>query len=277
MKSCLILFLLVWSCASSMFSQDLLVTQRKDSINCDVGVLDEKGFYPFIFMMDGKRMEGLIHKDSVLLVRKKLFRSLYSNRLRPWYPLLEIGIDAGVAHQLGAFRQDPDLTSGSGFQARTGYYIGADITYFVSKRIGYGVKYNYRSLLGGDLSYNYLGPLVHIRFWSPKRKNNLFFMASVGYGWMEQKDAPVQVGLTRPRITMSAKAVSGDISVGGNLLLSKAVSLRVKLSGIVGFPSFKRVKDIQKYVQASDEPLELGSYCDNMNSINLSVGFTFHK
>ena len=41
MKSCLILFLLVWSCASSMFSQDLLVTQRKDSINCDVGVLDE--------------------------------------------------------------------------------------------------------------------------------------------------------------------------------------------------------------------------------------------
>ena len=113
-------------------------------------------------MMDGKRMEGLIHKDSVLLVRKKLFRSLYSNRLRPWYPLLEIGIDAGVAHQLGAFRQDPDLTSGSGFQARTGYYIGADITYFVSKRIGYGVKYNYRSLLGGDLSYNYLGPLVHI-------------------------------------------------------------------------------------------------------------------
>ena len=103
-----------------MFSQDLLVTQKRDSINCDVGLLDEKGFYPFIFMMDGKRMEGLIHKDSVLLVRKKLFRSLYSNRLRPWYPLFEIGIDAGVVHQAGAFRKDFDLTSKNSFQARTG-------------------------------------------------------------------------------------------------------------------------------------------------------------
>jgi hypothetical protein len=275
MKHLLFIFVL-FSGITSLNAQDLIVTVNRDSLNCKLGELKDD-YYPIDFIMDEELMTGLIHKDSILFFRKDVFRNMRSNRLRKWYSYLEIGVDAGVGHQYGPFRVDEDLTDKSNFGARTGFYTGADMTFYVSKTIGYGIKYNYRSLLDGDIFYQYVGAMMSFRFWNKNRRDNFFLTFSGGWGWMEQKNAPIQLYLIRPRIDMYAYSTVGDLCVGYNFRLSKNISARIKLSGMIGYPRFVRIYDISKIVSPNEAPLEIGNYCHNMNTVNLSAGFTFHR
>ena len=263
-------------CSFPVMAQDLLITSRRDTLNCKMGKM-RNDHYPITFVVEDEEITGLIHKDSVFFFKKNVFRGLEDNRLRPWYPLVEIGFDAGSAHQFGKFRIDDDLTDKSDFGARTGYCFGTDLTFYISKRVGYGLKYNHRPLLDGGVRYQYFGPTMVFRFLERKKSNHLFFSLSGGIGWMVQKNAPVQLLLTRPRIEMQAKSFSGDLTAGYSFKMSKHVSVRVKASCNIGYPGFVRVQDIQKYVEPSAAPLAIDGYCHNMNTINLTAGFSFHK
>jgi hypothetical protein len=88
---------------------------------------------------------------------------------------------------------------------------------------------------------------------------------------MMQKNAPIQIFSQRERIKMHANSIAGDFAVGYSLKVAENVSARVKLSCNLGYPKKVRVPDIKDYV------FEIGDYCDNMNTVNLSVGFTFHR
>ena len=270
--SCLTLF-----CSVSVKAQDLLVTVKRDTLNCKMEKM-QNDHYPITFIVeeDNEIIKALIHKDSVFFFKKNVFRGLHDNRLRPWYPLVEIGFDAGVAYQFGKFRIDDDLTTKSDYGARTGFYLGTDLTYYISKRIGYGLKYNYRSLLGGDIQYQYCGLMMAVRFLERRKSNYLFFNFSAGMGWMAQKNAPIQLLLIRPRIEMHAQSLSGDIAVGYNFKLFQHVSVHVKASCNIGYPNFVKIEDLTDYVMSSFPPLEIDGYCNNMNTINLTAGFSFH-
>ncbi|MDR2040524.1 MAG: hypothetical protein LBQ60_21620, partial [Bacteroidales bacterium] len=221
----------------SLDAQDFLVTKSLDSLNCKIGKLENDQYY-LTFYQNDKKTEGYIHKDSILFFKKNVFRSLHNNRLLPWYPLVDFSVDAGIAHQYGKFQIEDDLTDKSNFAARTGLYASAELTYYVTKLVGYGIKYNYRRLLDGDLSYHYVGPMIAFRFWNKNRKNYFFFNASAGFGSMIQKNAPIQLELIRPRIEMHANIFAGDLSAGYNLRLSPMVSMRLKLSGTFGKSNF---------------------------------------
>jgi len=273
----LVLFFLFFS--FPMMAQDLLVTTKRDTLNCKMGKL-KNDHYPITFVIDDEEISGLIHKDSVLFFKKDVFRGLEDNRLRPWYPLVEIGFDAGGAYQFGKFRIDDDLTDKSDLAARTGFFWGTDLTFYISKRIGYGIKYDYRSLLGGDIRYQYLGPMVSVRFLERKQSNHLFFSLSCGAAWMSQKNAPMQLNHWRPRIEMYTNSFSGTIAVGYSFRLAKHVSVRVKTSCNIAYPNYLKIRDVEKYELPSDlpyVPLDIDGYCHNMNTINLTAGFSFHK
>jgi len=263
-------------CPVSLMAQDLLVTIRRDTLNCSLGKL-KNDRYRLTFVMDEEIIKGFIHKDSILFYKKNAFRGLDDNRLRPWYPLVEMSFDAGGAYQFGKFRIDDDLTDKSEFGARTGLYLGTDLTYYFNKRIGYGLKYNYRSLLGGDIQYQHFGILMAFRFLERKQSHHWFFNFSGGVGWMIQKNAPIQLVLLRPRIEMHARAFSGDVAVGYRFRLSRNVSAHVKASCNIAYPGFVKIMDISKYANPGDKFLEIDGYCHNMNTVNITTGFTFHK
>ena len=267
---------LLYFCLFSANAQDLVITTKRDTLNCTLGKL-KNDFYPIKFVIEDSVFSGLIHKDSVFFFKKDVFRELNNNRLRPWYPLVEIGFDAGFAHHFGKFRIDDDLTNKGSFGARTGWFLGTDLTYYISKRIGYGIKYNYRSLLDGDICYQYVGPMMVFRFLERKKSGHFFFNYSAGLGWMVQKNAPVQLYLLRPRIEMRARSLSGNITAGYSFRLSKHVSARVQASCTMGYPSFVKIMGLENIVQPWDHPLETGGYCHNMNTFHLTAGFSFHK
>jgi len=263
-------------CSISVSAQDLLITNNRDTLNCKMEKMKNDS-YLVTFVMDDEEISGFIHKDSIFFFKKDFFRGMNDNRLRPWYSLVELGFDAGVAYQYGKFRIDDDLTDKSNFGAKTGLYLGTDLTYYISKRIGYGLKYNYRSLLNGDVCYQYVGPLMVFRFPERKKPNHFFFNFSGGLGWMVQSNAPVQHVLLRPRIKMYAKAFTGDIAVGYSFKLSKRVSVRTKVSCNIGYPGFVYIENLENLTTPSEKPLELGYYCHNMNTVQFTAGFSFHK
>jgi len=262
-------------CSASVKAQDLLITNKYDTLNCRLEKL-RNDHYPITFVVGDEKIKGYIHKDSVVFFKKKVFRGLDDNRFRTWYPTFEIGFDAGVVYQFGKFRIDDDLTNKTDFFARTGLFFGTDLTYYFSNRIGYGLKYNYRSLLDGDIQYHYFGPLMAFRFLERKQSNHFFFNFSGGIGSMVQKNAPIQLILIRPRITMKAHSFSGTIAAGYQFKISDRVSFRLQASCNLGYPGFVKIENLSSYAKPSDVPLAIDDYCHNMNTVNFTAGFAFH-
>jgi hypothetical protein len=267
-------------CSRSVRAQDLVVTVRYDTLNCKLGKLTGD-YYPIKFIWDDGQVSGMIHKDTVLYHRKNIFRGLDDNRLRPWYPTVSLGVDAGAGRQFGPLRtgltEDFKPEKGSSSD-RNGFYAGVDLAVYLSARAGYGLRYHYRSLLGGDIRQNYAGPMTAFRFWDRKRKNHWFMYLSAGYGRMVHRNAMVKVGTREPEpVRLTAGTLAGDIAAGYDLKLSRKVSARFKLSLTMAYPGYVRIFDYAGINPGGAHPApDISGYCHNMNSVNLSVGFGFH-
>jgi hypothetical protein len=115
------------------------------------------------------------------------------------------------------------------------------------------------------------------RFLEKNKPNHLFLSFSGGAGWMVQKNAPIQLLQLRPRIEMHANSLSGDIAVGYSFRLAKHVSVRLKASCTIGYPNSVTIPDKHYIPKPDNAPFVIGDYCQNMNTINLTAGFSFHK
>lgn len=261
-------------------AQDLLITIRRDSLNCKMGKLSND-FYPIEFKWDDTLMNGKIHKDSVLYFRKNVFRSMDDYRLRPWYPIVAFGINIGYGHQFGPLRvgltEDFKPKQGK-FSDRDVFYSGADLVFYLSKMTGYGLKFHYRNMLSGDISQYYVGPMISLRFWDTKRKNHWLLQGSVGYGRMEHNNAMIKIGTKDPEaIKLTANALAGDIDMGYNVRVTRHFSTEFKLSVSMAYPNFVRIYDYTRINPGGADPApDISGYCQNMNSINLIIGLKFN-
>ncbi|MDR2472325.1 MAG: hypothetical protein LBD53_02010 [Tannerella sp.] len=295
-KTCLFL-LIVLSGASHLSAQDFLVTKSRDTLNCTLGKLNN-GVYPITFMFNDTLMSGTISQDSVMFVRKNFFRSLHDNRLRPWYPYIDVDIDIGTAHHIGVFQYDDEYSVGkSKTKARTGVYAGAELTYWISKRVGYGLKYNIRHYdfgkcedalnpnkpvtRHGTLTEQFVGPMILFRFFESNRKNNVYFSFAPGFTWLALKDVPITIAdygtSTRRFSELHANTVGGSVALGYNYRLSRHVSAHLKMSYMIGYPRFVRIFSIENYTIDKTNLPNLAKYGNNINSLNLALGITFHK
>jgi|GEM_PF-2331973 hypothetical protein len=280
--SSLLLFLLIGVVlpCSSLKAQDLLVTIQRDTLNCKVGKM-EGDFYPIKFKWDDELMEGMIHKDSVLFYKRNMFRSISDNRLRPWYPTAYLSLNLGGGHQFGPLRVGltENYTPKKGTSSDRGaLYAGADLVVYLSALTGYGIKYHYRRMLGGDIQEHYVGPMISLRFWDNQRKNHWVIQGSVGYGRMAHNNAMIKRGTNDPEpIELTANVLAGDIGVGYNLRLSSNLSALFKLSSTIGYTDFVRISDYHRLNPSGTDPApDISGYCHNMNSINLTVGLAVH-
>ncbi len=264
----------------SVKAQDFLVTTQRDSLNCKIGTI-EGDFYPIEFKWDDELMKGMIHKDSILYYKKNMFRSMDDYRLRPWYPIATLSLSFGFAHQFGPLRVGltesftPEKGSSSD---RNEFYAGADAAIYLSALTGYGLKYHFRSMLGGDIQQNYVGPMISLRFWDNNRKNHWIVHGSVGYGRMIHTNAMIKIGTREPEpIKLTANMLAGDIGVGYSLKLSRNFSSHVKLSTTIGYSDYVRIFDYARLNPGGGDPApDISGYCHNMNSVNLTLGITVH-
>ncbi|MGI6047764.1 MAG: hypothetical protein ACOYEG_07115 [Petrimonas sp.] len=265
---------------SSLKAQDFLVTIQRDTLNCKIGKM-EGDFYTIEFKWDDELMQGTIHKDSILYFKRNMFRSINDNRLRPWYPLVHFSLNVGGGQQFGPLRvglTENNTPKKGTASDRGAFYVGADLAAYLSALTGYGLKYHYRHMLGGDIQQNYVGPMISLRFWDDQRKNHWVIQGSVGYGRMVHNNAMIKIGTRQPEpIKLTANTVAGDVGVGYNLKLSRKFSALVKLSATVAYPKFVRIFDYTRINPTGADPTpDISGYCHNMNSVNLTVGLAVH-
>ncbi|WP_298647747.1 hypothetical protein, partial [uncultured Proteiniphilum sp.] len=192
-----------------------------------------------------------------------------------------LGLNVGGGRQFGQLRvgltEDFNPQKGSSSD-RNVFYAGADLAVYLSALTGYGLKYHYRSMLGGDIRQNYIGPMISFRFWDDKRRNHWILHCSVGYGRMVHNNAMIKIGTKEPEpIKLTANSLAGDIAMGYNLKLSQNFSTQFKLSLTIAYPDYVRIYDYARINPGGANPApDISGYCQNMNSVNLSVGFGFH-
>jgi hypothetical protein len=249
-------------------------------MNCKIGKM-EGDFYPIEFKWDGELMQGTIHKDSILYFKRNMFRSMDDNRLRPWYPMVYLSLNLGGGHQFGPLRVGvtENNTPIKGTSSDRGvFHAGADLAVYLSALTGYGIKYHYRRMLGGDIQQNYAGPMISLRFWDGQRKNHWVVQGSVGYGRMVHNNAMIKIGTRKPEpIKLTANTLAGDVGVGYNLKLSRKLSALFKLSATIAYPRFVRIFDYTRINPTGSDPApDISGYCHNMNSVNLTVGLAVH-
>lgn len=264
----------------SVQAQDLLVTINRDSLNCKIGQLTDD-FYPIEFRMDDELMTGMIHKDSVMYFRKNMFRSMTDFRLRPWYPTVSLDVNVGGGQQFGQMRvglTDDFKHKEASFSDRNLFYAGADLTAYITQSTGYGLKYHLRTMLDGDVIQNYIGPMIAFRFWDEERKNQWIIQFSAGYGRMVFKNAMIKIGTKDPEpIRLFANTVAGDVALGYKMKLTRHLSTQIKLSLTMAYPKFVKIFDYASLNPGGANPApDISGYCQNMNSLNLSVGIGFN-
>ncbi len=275
----------------SVQAQDLIITNEGDSLNCKIAKIKSDNIY-FTFK----------HKDeirSTLLplgqVRSHQFNYYDTPEIPPnlvinngVYPRFRAAINGGWSYRLAKLADNiPSDFEQYMKDLKSGYHYGIDLSYYFSEQLGVGFKYNtfrskneidkiYVTLPNGynqygkmsdDVSINFMGPFISVRFLDLNKKNSL--LLNLGLGYMGYNDKAVLI--SDYTIKGSSFGLSWDI--GYDIGLSENLGLGFQLSYMVG-----SLTQYDRFDGINTETVKLGkgSY-ENLSRIDLSIGLRFNK
>jgi hypothetical protein len=275
----------------SIYSQDLIVTNAGDSLNCKINRLKENNVF-FTFRFRNEVRNTLIPLDQVEYYQYKYYqKSLITDE--------KIGKNESFTHfkaeiyggwsywiaKLNAYI--PQNYSQYKNELRTGYHFGGDFAYFFSEPIGFGLKYSefktsnkldnvYQTMQDGsvkygtlsdDVSIRYIGVFVSSRLLNAGKKNA--FLLNMGIGYAGYFDKKIMVD----RYTISGNSIGASTDFIYELGISKDYAIAFKISYSSGHLVAYYLND-----GVSDKKIKLDqdSY-ESMNHIDLSIGLRFNS
>lgn len=200
-----ILFLILAVALSGVaFSQDLIVTNSGDSINCKITQIKSGDIY-FKFMRDGKVDDTILPTDGV---RDYQF-NFYESPVLPEkeisfahdYSRVRIALNIGLSQRIAKIPDDlPEELKEYTRKLKSGYTFGADFHYYLTENVGvggkvYSSKYSNKvsikatdesgNIKIGDMSDKinilFAGPSVSYRLFNKKKTNAFIYNFAVGY------------------------------------------------------------------------------------------------
>jgi hypothetical protein len=287
-KLSILLFALVLSC--KLFSQDLIVTNDGDSLNCKIlSHTDEKTY--FLYKLDDKIVKTFLPSNKFKKYKINYFKTSeipadYPIEIpaKPKFQHLKLVIDYGWSYRMKDVSSNvsPDLKNYvQGL--KSGQNFGADLVYYFMESTGVGIKYNQfmkNSSLGGNeiaakygtvsdaISISYIGPSLNTRLLSNNKKQALMFDLSIGY--MSYED----ISNLTYNSTISGNGLSFVCDAGYDFNISKFLALGVKGSFIWGkLPSFDVKANGISPAFAWAENYD----CENLTRFDLSIGLRFNR
>lgn len=274
-----------------VFSQDLIVTNDGDSINCKITSVKADNIY-FTFKHKDEIRNTLLPLTGVKTHRFDYFPNAvvpkntggaYSNNLH-----FRIALNGGYSYQTAKISKSvPDDFKDYVSSLKSGFNIGGDFAYFLSEPVGLGLKYYlfktsnsldniYREdnfgnktygRMSDDLTVSFVGPMLTYRFLTKNKKDQFIFNFSTGYmGYTNHKviiDAFKMTGYTLG----AAYDIGYDIELSKNLFLGFQVSY---LSGFLARYSISDGKTTETVVLGKNE-------YEGLSRIDFSIGLRFQK
>lgn len=288
MKRLLILFLLACS-SHALLSQDLIVTNENDTINCRITKIKGDNIY-FTFKHKEEIRNTLLPKSKVKFHQYDYYQSSevpesevvgYQN-----YPKLRIAFNGGFSQQTAKISSRvPAVFRDYIRELKSGSHYGGDMIYYVTEPMGFGFKYfvyntsnsldnifledingNRRyGRLSDDLTVTFIGPTFSSRLLN-KNKSNAF-IANFAIGYMGYDN---DIEVVDP-YNMSGSTVGLAFELGYDIGISDNLALGIQVSYLSG-ALFEY--DLSDGTTTTKVELEQGQY-ESLNRIDFSIGLRF--
>ncbi len=288
MKIYILIIVAIFSFAGSSFSQDLIVTNEGDTINCKITKVKKDVIY-FISMQNDELRSNIMHWSKIKAHQFNYFKysevpldKIVTNNK---YQNLRLAFNIGYGYQTAKISESvtSDLEDYVK-ELRSGYQLGADIAYYFSNNFGIGARYNFfrtsnsmnniavedidgniiYGKMSDDVRITFVGPVLSARYLT-NIKDAFLMNITVGYlGYVN--DA---VLINRYKITGNTVGFAFDI--GYDFAVAERVNIGFQLSYLVGKLSEFIIDDgsNSQTIQLEDDNQE------SINRLDFSVGIRF--
>jgi len=290
MKVLLVLAALIFV-TNSIFSQDLIVTNDGDSINCKITKVKTENIY-FTFKHKDEIRSTLLPVSNIKTHQFDYYQTseVPKEKVSAYqdYQHFRFSINAGYSYQIAKVAESvPSDFKDYVNELKSGYHFGGDLIYYFTEPLGFGIKYYifkssnsadniYRQDINGsttygkmsdDITISFIGPTFSTRLLSLDKSNALILNLSLGYmGYSNDK-----VVIDSYKMTGSTMGLSFDI--GYDIGLSENLSLGFQISLLNGtlFEYEWNDGSTTKTIDLKKEEYE------SLRRIDFSVGLRFSK
>lgn len=277
--------------ANSIFSQDLIVTNDADSINCKITKVKTDNIY-FTFKYKDEIRSTLLPMSKIKTHQFDYFQTSevpkdkvlgYEN-----YQHFRIAINGGFSYQTAKVAESvPNDFKDYINELKSGYHFGGDFTYYFTEPLGIGFKYYiYKSSnsldniyledingtrtygkMSDDLTISFIGPSFSTSLLSHNKSNA--FLTNLSFGYMGYSNDKVIIH----NYKMTGSTLGLSIDIGYDIGLSENLSLGFQISFLSG-TLFEY--DWNNGSKKETINLEEGEY-ESLNRIDFSIGLRFNK
>jgi hypothetical protein len=250
MKKIIFTFLITFS-ITSLFSQDLIVTRKGDSLNCKITKMDSTTIYfDIIDKRSDESISTFLSLNETSAFQTKYFQTNTTpnqNLSAPKnYPRFRLGISGGYSYRTAKAENDMGSAMESYLEdLKSGTHIGGDFTYYYSENSGIGLKYlssNASSTYDGNITLTlpdastisgplrdnitvkYIGPYFSWRMLSSNNNNSFFVNAGCGYMGYIDKTVIIEDFIIKGATFGTCLDIGYDIDLGEGTALGFQIS-----------------------------------------------------
>jgi len=281
--------------ANAALSQDIIVTNNADSINCKITSIKPDYIY-FTYNHKGDVRNTLLSTSNVTYYKFNYYQKseipaeslpLYNKNTNQ----IRFALNGGYMYRTAKAADNTDAILKEYISnLKKGYCIGAEFNYFFNDFFALGLLYSYSNsngslyhILYGPMSDNqtihYIGPSYTMRIYDKNKKNAFYSSLSLGYTLFINKTSYIM----KPDMLSSYYYIfdgvhSGSsagvyLSLGYDFALTDGLSLGLQAAMVSGTITKLTIED-----KANTETLNLNSdeYI-NLGRFELTVGLRFVK
>ena len=218
--------------------QDLLVTNRGDSISCQIIKMENEKIY-YLLPQQVPPPKTILMNDVAAYYYNFYNRSVNNSVLLSdlFFPRWRAGFGMGWSQRTAPVADDvPAQLKEYLNDLKSGIAYNVDVTYFFSEKVGMGLKYNqhysraeigsYSQLISDEIRIHYVGPYLSARIYGKQQKNALILNLALGYTAYKDvgKANSETVTLTGQTAAFSYDIIY-DLQIAKNLMLGLQISL----------------------------------------------------
>jgi hypothetical protein len=288
-KSTLLCLLGLLMYSGIAISQDLIVTQQGDSINCKINRV-KQGYVYFTFVHKDEVRNTLLSTDQISTYQQGFFEhseipEQVVNTIEKSYPGFRFGIQIGPGIRTAGISSDyaPSFRDHLKKQ-RTGFHVDTDAHWYWSESMGMGLKYSAfmagaesrnvqipdagSGYLSERIAMHFIGPSVSNRFVLADPKNT--FLTNFALGYMGYRNS---VSTNNRNFLMTGNTIGLAMEVGYDLEIGKNTAIGFSIAAFIG--SLNTV-NIGNGSARQKLTLDDGDR-ENLSRIDFTIGYRYMK